>query len=346
MPPGATIGFQTNGMLMGTPRAQSLVDAGVNLICLSLDTSVPQTFSIVRAGGALSAVQKGLNTLRDIRGSVAELKIGVEIVLRRDTLSQLAETLKWAAENGADFAIVTHLIAYGPEMVDQVVFDPNTDDARKFFELWQSRARKKGLEIKNYAKVRWKYTRTKDEQRLVDFVDRMLAEAAERDIFFHFKNLLNWDPKLHRQLSKVFLAAERVAAGTGLELRLPASTPRARKRCDFIDSGSAFVSANGDVHPCYFLWHRYQCFVSGWRKHVTPRVFGNLNKKDIITIWNEKAFIKFRKTVSSYDYPLCSNCNLAPCDYIDTSEFEQDCYTNDIPCCDCQWCLGVFQCLQ
>lgn len=346
MPVDGRIGFQTNGMLVDQSRAVSLVDAGVNLICLSLDTTVPQAFSQVRSGGNLSAIRNALNILHGLRNSSRTPQIGVEIVLRRDTLSQLPGTLQWAADNGADYAIVSHLIAYDPELAPQVVFDPNTDAAMDFLLLWQARAEKICLDINHYAQVRWKYTKSAAEQCLIDFVDRMLAEAAEQDIFFHLKNLLNCDPELRKNLSDAFSAATSVAAETGLDLRLPAMTPQARKRCDFIESGSAFVSVNGDVHPCYFLWHHYQCFVSGWQKYVAPRVFGNLKQEDIVAIWNNREFEKFRNTVLSYDYPLCSNCNLAPCDYIDTPEFVQDCYTNDIPCCDCQWCLGVFQCLQ
>ena len=78
---------------------------------------------------------------------------------------------------------------------------------------------------------------------------------------------------------------------------------------------------------------------------MNPKIFGNLSESDILEIWNSPEFRSFRETVLGYEYPLCSNCNVAPCDYIESEEFEQDCYTNTIPCCDCQWCLGVFQCM-
>ena len=346
MPAHGRIGFQTNGMLLDESRALELAAAGANLICLSLDSSVPQTFAQVRTGGTLAGINRALAGLRQTRRQYPDLRLGVEIVLNRETLAHLAETVRWAVAQGVDFAIVTHLIAYTTEMTSQAVFDPNTDAALALLADWRVRGRKAGLDINNYYRVRWKYRKTAHEQRLIEFVDAMLAEAAAQNIFFHLKNLLNCDGELRQALADAFCSAKTVAAETGFELRLPAMTPQARKQCDFIESGSAFVSVNGDVHPCYFLWHGYQCHVSGWQKYVTPRVFGNLADDDILTIWNKSEFCDFRVTVSGYDYPLCSNCNLAPCDYIDTPEFEQDCYTNTIPCCDCQWCLGIFQCLQ
>ena len=33
-------------------------------------------------------------------------------------------------------------------------------------------------------------------------------------------------------------------------------------------------------------------------------------------------------------------------EYIYAEEFEQDCFTNAVPCGDCFWCMGLFHCLQ
>ena len=141
--------------------------------------------------------------------------------------------------------------------------------------------------------------------------------------------------------------AEKVAADTGLRLTLPAHSPRYERRCDFIEDGGAFISWDGRVHPCYFLWHTYSCFVTEWQKYVTARDFGTIDEESLSSIWNKPIFTSFPGgKPATYDYPFCTNCTLAPCDYIDSKTFEQDCFTNTIPCGDCQWCLGLFQCLQ
>ena len=62
-------------------------------------------------------------------------------------------------------------------------------------------------------------------------------------------------------------------------------------------------------------------------------------------IWNSPAYRSFRAQVTGYDYPGCSNCSLAPWDYVQTDDFEQDCHIGDVPCGACLWCMGVFQCL-
>ena len=123
--------------------------------------------------------------------------------------------------------------------------------------------------------------------------------------------------------------------------------PAGERRCDFVEDGGAFVSWDGKVHPCYFLWHGYRCFINGREKFVLPKVFGDLAEGDLLTIWNSPEYAAFRSSVLGYDYPFCSDCNLAKCcDYVMAEEFEQDCYINNEPCGDCLWCKGVFQCLR
>jgi putative metalloenzyme radical SAM/SPASM domain maturase len=348
MEQGAWIGFQTNGLLLDEDRAVALAQAGLDRICLSMDGTKPETFRDLRSGGELDGVERAFSALKKAKDKTGreDLKIGVEFVLRRDNMAELPETLRWAGRRGVSFAIVTHMISYDAEISSNVAYDQNTDAALLHLEEWREKADRQGVEIANYFKVRWKYVKTPDEQRIVDFVQEMTIDAADRGIFFHLKNLIERDGFSDRNLPELFAEAEKIAREAAIDLRLPALMPKARKKCDFIESGGVFVSFAGDIHPCYFLWHRYSCYVSGWHKFVNPEVFGNLGNGDILEIWNSNEFRSFRETVVQYDYPLCSNCNFAPCDYIDSETFEQDCYTNTIPCCDCQWCLGVFQCLQ
>ena len=44
MPTGSWIGFQSNGMLLDEARAVTLVEAGIDKICLSADALNPETF--------------------------------------------------------------------------------------------------------------------------------------------------------------------------------------------------------------------------------------------------------------------------------------------------------------
>jgi len=200
--------------------------------------------------------------------------------------------------------------------------------------------------LADYLTVIWKYSRTPKEQRLYDLVEELKAEARSRDISLHLKNLMDRDEEWAAEMERVFAEARTVAMEAGLALTLPGTAPASSRKCAFVEGGGAFVSWNGNVHPCYFLWHQYGCHLFGRKKFVNAKSFGNLPESGILDIWNSPTFRAFREDVLAYDFPYCSNCNVVPCQYLKAEEFEQDCYGNTVPCGDCFWCMGMFNCLQ
>ncbi len=348
MPDAGSIGFQSNGLLLDGARAVALLDAGLDRICLSLDAVSPGTFRRIREGGEVSAVERALGALAAAEAETGRrLEKGVEFVAMRDNVGELPRVVRWAAERGASFALVTQVLPYDEELVAQAAYDPNTDVAVGFFQPWRERALREGIDLDRYFPVLWKYTKTPEEQRIIDFVEAMKADAHGRDIFINVQKILERDEHWVERVAEVFGEAAAVARAVGLDLRLPEVVPNGARRCDFVEEGSAFVAWDGGVHPCYFLWHGYRCFINGREKFVRPKVFDHVGGRDILEIWNDPAFGAFRESVTRYDYPFCSDCNLAKCcDYVQAEEFEQDCYINVEPCGDCLWCKGVFQCLR
>jgi MoaA/NifB/PqqE/SkfB family radical SAM enzyme len=174
----------------------------------------------------------------------------------------------------------------------------------------------------------------------------MEKDAQSRGILFDLKKLLQADRAWLEKVGEVFEESREVARETGLELHLPELVPRAERLCRFIQEGGAFVSWDGRVHPCHFLWHRCSCVTGGWAQTVRPKVFGSLAEKGILEIWNAPAFRAFRQGAQGYDHCDCINCSQAPGDYVQTEAFEQDCHINKEPCGSCLWCTGLFQCLR
>ncbi|HKZ17876.1 MAG TPA: SPASM domain-containing protein, partial [Geobacteraceae bacterium] len=220
------------------------------------------------------------------------------------------------------------------------------DRAEALVRSWRGNADGSGPDLVEYLKAIWKYSRTPREQRLYEMVEEMKAEARSRGISLHLKNLMERDEEWAAEIERVFAEAKAVAAETGLALTLPGTAPAGSRRCDFVEEGSAFVSWNGNVHPCYFLWHQYGCHLFGRKKFVNAKIFGNVRERGILDIWNDKSFRTFREEVLRYDFPYCSNCNVVPCQYLMAEEFEQDCFGNTVPCGDCFWCMGMFNCMR
>ncbi len=348
MPKTGWAGFQSNGLLITESRALSLVRAGVDKICISVDAVDSRIYRELRSGGEFSRIERAFSALQQAKkkhpGST--LQVGIEFVMMRDTMRGLPQALRWAARHGASFAIVTHLLPYHQAMVEQTLFDANTDNAVSLFRQWKDRAGREGVDIYRYPSVYLKYGKTAEDQKVFETVEAMKADAFSQGVFLHLDSLFKRGDIRSQEVGAVLEEAGSVAQELGIEIRLPGAVPKSKRTCEFVEEGGAFVSWDGNVHPCYFLWHRYQCYIDGHRKYVKPRVFGNLKDRGILDIWNAQDFLSFREKVIGYDYPFCFNCSFALCDYVQGEEFHQDCYVNTEPCGACLWCMGVFHCLR
>ncbi len=347
MPAEGWVGFQTNGQLLGPKRAASLAAAGVDRICISADAVSPELFKTLRRGGRQDAIELAAASLHHAaRARGRPISLGVEFVAMRDNLGQLPDLVRWAARNHFGFLIVTHMLPYAEETRRAAAFDSNTDRARQLFAKWKGRAAAEGLDIGRYFEVFMRFRRAPADERVVGFVKEMIADASAEGVFLSVERLLRSDEALRERVGDAFAEAEEIARAEGIALRLPAVGPRRERRCDFVEEGDAFISWEGDVHPCYFLWHGYNCHVAGVVKQVTPRSFGNVLRQDLLAVWEGAPFRTFRGEVVRYEFPYCYDCSLALCDGVQGGESTEDCHLGAVPCGACLWSTGVFRCLQ
>jgi putative metalloenzyme radical SAM/SPASM domain maturase len=348
LPGHAWIGFQSNGMALTEQRAASLVDAGLDRICLSLDTVSHDSFRAIRSGGEMQGIEAAFASLNKarLRRKDRDLRIGIEFVLMRNNIADLPDAIRWAGREGAGFAIVTQLLPYQKDLVAQAAYDTNTTAAIAVYERWKTQAAQEGLDIRRYLDTLTKVGRTPEEERIVGLVENMQRDAEAQGITLHVDRLLRRDEEWLASTERVFDEARQAAREAGIEITLPGMAPRNTRKCEFVEGNSAFVAWDGNVHPCYFLWHRYSCYVGGVEKKVKPWVQGSLADRDILAIWNDPVARTFRERVLGYKFPFCFDCGFALCDYVGEEEFEQDCYIEQVPCGACLWCTGLFHCLQ
>ena len=259
--------------------------------------------------------------------------------------------MKWAARHEISFVIVTHLLPYNLSQAMKIAYEYNSDEALALFELWKTKAECEVIDIRRYLDKKYfpfNWSRTREEERIVDLVHKMMLDANRSGIFLQVNNLLSRDEPFQKELAEIFTEARALAGEKGISLKLPEMVPKAGRRCDFIETGSAMVSWDGKIYPCYFLWHKFNCYhkTRVVCREIEARSFGNLGQATVHDIWNDPGFRAFREEVRRYAFSNCSNCNVAPCDFILGSEFENDCSTATVPCGDCFWCMGMFNCLQ
>lgn len=344
LPVGATIGVQTNGTLLSEQRAVSLVQAGMSKVCVSVDGMETDG----QGHGGAPEILRVLSSLSRAKShATGVLEVGVEFVLMRSNFRQLPAVLELAAAQGASFALLSHVLPYDKAHESECLFDPNTDRSKEIFAQWKQDAAANGLDLRDYHRILWKYNKTEQEAALVEFVRSGIAEAAKDDVFMHLGRLLEWDEVDMSEVEAVLAEAREVAQRTGMLLDEPPLAALFQRRCEFVEDGSAFIAADGEVSPCHFLWHDYSCRMDGGDKTVRRTSFGNALHEPLAAIWNSESFTKFRLEVRQYDYPHCSNCTMAPCSDIlaEAVEFERDCYGAEVPCGHCLWCAGGLRCL-
>ena len=348
MPAGSWVGFQSNGVLLDAARAEALLRAGLDKICLSLDAVSPQKFMQIREGGQLTSLERAMAALSQAKTTLGKssFQIGVEFVIMPGNVQELPAVLTWAAARGASFALVTHALPYDKEEAANTTYETCSADAIELFRSWQAKAAAADVDINLYPQVIWKYSKSPEDLKVTGFVEAMKAEGEQRGIFLDLKKLFALDLDRLERMAQIFHEARQTAAACGIDLKLPELLLKEERRCDFVEEGGMFVSWDGEVFPCYFLWHHYHCYASGWQQTVKPRSFGSLTEKNVLDIWNSDEFYTFRNNVIGYNYPYCASCSLAPCDYVQTEAFEQDCHINAEPCGSCLWCTGIFQCLR
>lgn len=124
-----TIG--SNGTLIDKPMARKLVEAGVMAVAISVDGADAQTHDSFRGiSGAFKQTIKGIEACRD-----AGLPFQLNMVIRKDTLSQLGDMLRLAVECGANATELFDLVAAGrarEESGDQVL---SPDERRHAMEM-------------------------------------------------------------------------------------------------------------------------------------------------------------------------------------------------------------------
>ena len=222
MPPGSWVGFQTNGLLIDDKIARDLINAGLDKICLSIDAVDPEGFRLIRKGGELSGVHNALQALRLARiQHNAALEIGIEFVLRRDNIEELPDTIRWAGSMGVDFALVTHLFPYHPDLVSQTVYNANLDESVAVFFEYQQQAERKGLDIRRYHDVYMKYEKSPEDKQIIELVDSMMVDAVSRGVTLNIQKLFYMEHSWVEKTEAIFQKARESASLTGLDLKAP-----------------------------------------------------------------------------------------------------------------------------
>ncbi len=348
LPDHGWVGFQTNGLLLTPQLAGRIVDAGVDTVCVSVDSLHPAPEAELHGGRSVDQLAKAMARLRQAaHGRARPLRLGVEFVFMRDTFDQLEDVVRWTAAQGGEYVLVSHVLPYEPAMAAQSLFNPNTPKATQVFRRWRDIAAGEGLDLGDVIAVLHKFIRSAEDKRLLEIFQQMNMEADEQGVWVHLRRQLEWDSRDASPHQEAMERAGNAARELGVELHAPPLQAKDERRCEFVENSAAFITPQGHVAPCHFLWKRYACYMDGKKKVAAPWYFGNAAQEGLQNVWASRQFQEFRDEVTRYEYPYCANCNFVPCQDVlcESAPFEIDCLGGRVPCGHCMWCMGGLQCL-
>ncbi|MFZ5425708.1 MAG: radical SAM/SPASM family putative metalloenzyme maturase [Thermodesulfobacteriota bacterium] len=348
LPEGGGISMQTNGLLLSPETAERLVEAGLDTVCVSIDSLDAADGESLHGAARAGSVAGAFEAVREAsRKTGRTVRLGAEIVLMRQNAGALPDLVRFAGERGAGFVIVSHVFSYNSEAERESLFNPNPEQATGYFEKWKAIAASEGLSFDDYYAILWKVGKSPQQKRLVELVKLMQRDANQGGVWMNVKSLFEWGAKDQGPLRDAYDRARAVASGFGMELSLPPLAALHERRCGFMEDGAAFVSWRGEVSPCHFLWRDYRCVMDGEPKRVCALSFGNISDAPLEEIWRKTEYRQFREQALAYEYPYCSSCNGGPCSDITAhgSPFEEDCIGSKVPCCHCPWPVGQLACL-
>jgi MoaA/NifB/PqqE/SkfB family radical SAM enzyme len=146
---GSPVELITNGTLLTKERSRQLIDAGLDMLWVSLDGATPESYADVRLGAALPEVLTNLANFRRTRWGGypppfsfdyhLKPQIGVVFVAMKRNIADLPAVIHLGSQLGASRFLVTNVLPYTAEMCDEILYSRALTDAIYLPTHWGAR---------------------------------------------------------------------------------------------------------------------------------------------------------------------------------------------------------------
>jgi len=138
---GAVAELITNGTLLDERRARGLIEAGLDVLWVSIDGATPESYADVRLGAALPEVLENMARFRRLRpaGHRARPEIGINFVAMKRNIGDLPEVIAIGRRLGVTRFAVSNVLPYTPELCDEVLYERTLHDIAYLPSAWLPR---------------------------------------------------------------------------------------------------------------------------------------------------------------------------------------------------------------
>ena len=119
----------TNGLLLTPQLSRQLIEAGLDVLWVSLDGVTPESYSDVRLGAALPQVLENIAAFQAEKHVIrrGDVEIGIAFVAMRRNIADLPELLGRSTRLGASRYMVTNVLPYTEEMTSEMLYRRSMD---------------------------------------------------------------------------------------------------------------------------------------------------------------------------------------------------------------------------
>ena len=130
----------TNGILLTEKRSQELIDAGLDVLWISLDGATPESYADVRLGAALPQVLENIERLAYMRHETScKPEIGISFVAMRRNIAELPTIIKMHSKLGISRFSITNVFPYSEEMCKEMLYIRSVDGVDSTPSHWAPR---------------------------------------------------------------------------------------------------------------------------------------------------------------------------------------------------------------
>lgn len=138
---GARVELITNGTMLTEKRSRALIDAGLDVIWVSIDGATPESYADVRLGAELPKVIANLSRFRKMRRGSHRPRpeIGIAFVAMARNIRDLPEVLRLGRSLGAKHFSVSNVLPYTADMQAEMLYTHTLRDVTYMNSPWHAK---------------------------------------------------------------------------------------------------------------------------------------------------------------------------------------------------------------
>lgn len=336
----------TNGTLLTAESARGIFEAGINEVAFSVDAPEVDALSMIRVGSGGYDLLGNMRAARELAWDYG-VRLGISTVLMRSNYKMLPGIVERAAELGADYLVVSHVVPYHPAIQNEAVY---TTVSREAVMFYQRAGKKLGALAREalYDAFLSHYTWQERGSRQLYLL--LMEEISSRGYSLNYELVEDAIAReaLLRDVEETLAAARDAATAYGLEVKLPSVYADSRAReCPYVKQNATMILHSGEVVPCMDLAYEHPLYTNMHAKIVKRVSFGNVGEKPLSDIWTSERYEAFRALRRNLvaTTPWCADCAFATrkCWYIDSNDY--DCYGNEVGCSECLYSANLAHCV-